>query len=873
MNITLFNGRRLDWRGILALILVPLLLAGGVMAGTWNFDQRLHRVEAAVVNDDEMVELNGQKVPLGRQLAAALVDSKRDQNFTWVLADAKSAQAGLASGRYAAAVWIPKDFSKNATGFAGKGDTAQQATVTIETSPVAGIAETAVGQSVADAAASSVNSDLTKTYLDNIYLGFNKMGEQMTTVADGAGQLADGAKKLDDGVGQASDGTTQLAGGLKTAADGGTKLKDAGTQLVDGGKQLVDGGSKLTDGGAKLKDGGKQLTDGGAQLATGASELAKGLGTMADQTKDLPAQSKQLSDGAKGLATGTKTYTDGVGQYVDGINALVDPALTQIKALPDLTASFDAMDPVLKDLPANAVKADAALGTIVPATKKLLADSAQLRSDAAALTGAIDQAKQQTDAVASGTQTVPCPESLQSVEGACAAYAQGVVAGAKRSQAALADVDTAAIAQTSQQFAGNDKAVTDALDAAQSASGWLATNAATLSKTWQGLRQQIPSGSSPNQYLIDQLTKLRDGGNQLKAGGTQLATGSAQLADGVGQFADGMTALAGGIKQASDGASKLSDGVSQYVGGVGTYVGGVGTFVDGVSQYAAGVSKFNDGVGQYAGGVGQFADGVSQASDGATKLADGMTQLKSGSSQLSGGTTKLADGLAQGVKQMPSYSQTQRTNLAQAVTAPISRADLDSLVTPAASVASLLSVLALWLGSMATYALIKPVDPRNAASSLSTRRLVGRALLPGIGVGVVQALLVTGLTAAFLKMAPVPTVQLGGVLVLAGVAFALVNHALAAWSGLWGRLAAFAFIVLTGVTALTATAPGIFAALRPLSPMTPALDAVHALLVGRSPALLVVLLVVWALVGGLAGAWRIMRSRTVRVKDLALDEA
>ena len=33
MNVATFNGRRLDWRGLLALILVPLLVAGGIAVG------------------------------------------------------------------------------------------------------------------------------------------------------------------------------------------------------------------------------------------------------------------------------------------------------------------------------------------------------------------------------------------------------------------------------------------------------------------------------------------------------------------------------------------------------------------------------------------------------------------------------------------------------------------------------------------------------------------------------------------------------------------------------------------------------------------------------------------------------------------------
>jgi len=102
------SGKRPWWLTLLGLVLVPVLVAAGLLAATWGSTDRLHKVEAAVVNLDKAVTIEGQIVPLGRQMSAALVDSNRDQNFTWVLADAKHAEAGLRSGRYAAVVTIPR---------------------------------------------------------------------------------------------------------------------------------------------------------------------------------------------------------------------------------------------------------------------------------------------------------------------------------------------------------------------------------------------------------------------------------------------------------------------------------------------------------------------------------------------------------------------------------------------------------------------------------------------------------------------------------------------------------------------------------------------------------------------------------------------
>ena len=63
-----------SWLTALILLLVPLLVGGGLVWGTSRADAGLKGVQAAIVNNDEMVTVNGQVMPLGRQLAAELAD-------------------------------------------------------------------------------------------------------------------------------------------------------------------------------------------------------------------------------------------------------------------------------------------------------------------------------------------------------------------------------------------------------------------------------------------------------------------------------------------------------------------------------------------------------------------------------------------------------------------------------------------------------------------------------------------------------------------------------------------------------------------------------------------------------------------------------
>ena len=67
---SIHSGHRLGWPGLVVLALVPLLAVGtllGLVRGSNN-----QGIQAAVVNHDKAVTVDGQIVPLGRQLASEM---------------------------------------------------------------------------------------------------------------------------------------------------------------------------------------------------------------------------------------------------------------------------------------------------------------------------------------------------------------------------------------------------------------------------------------------------------------------------------------------------------------------------------------------------------------------------------------------------------------------------------------------------------------------------------------------------------------------------------------------------------------------------------------------------------------------------------
>jgi putative membrane protein len=666
------NAERLDsaparWYTLLGLVLVPILVAGGFLLAGVNAGDRLHTVQAAVVNLDEPVTIDDQYTPLGRQLTANLVDSDRTENLTWVLETEENARAGLTTGEYAAMVIIPKNFSAAATSFSKDADEAEQATIEVHTSPVAGVADATLGRLVASEAAAMLNSTLTESYLTQIYVGFNDMGDQFVTMADGADQLADGAQDLADGIGSASDGTQKLY--------------------------------------------------------TGARQLADGIGQLHDKTAGMPKQIRKLANG--------------VGDYVSGVNQLVDSSVkgqqTMISAVKQIEAGADAAGAQFGDFGSN---------------QQLVAGATQ----------AAEQAAGQVDCPDFGVD--PATQGAM-----CTAFKAGLKGGADVGAAVGVTAAGKAAEQGMQQFKG-----------------------AALTPFRQGLE-----AAANDAETAAQLSQLKKGGKKLASGTDELADQMPKLVDGIGKLADGGTQLA-----------------------------------DGVDQLGAGLIK---------------------ASSGGQELADGMREM--------------ADGIADGKDKLPTYSKADRENLSTVVAAPVDTSSLSGLANPKVGWISLVLVLALWLGALATYSVVKAIGRGLLSSAEPTAVLIGRSLLPGVAVVGVQAVLVAALSRFGLDLSTQQWLAVTGVLLLAGVTFVVINHALVAWLGGLGRLVSVAFAVLTTASALVGATPALFAALRPFSPLTPALDAVRAIATDSSGAAIATLtLVGWLLIAFTASAVAIARRRT-----------
>ncbi|MEU1971167.1 YhgE/Pip family protein [Microbacterium sp. NPDC019599] len=265
------------WITIIGVLLLPVVIGGILVASLYNPAERLDQINAAVVNEDEPVTIDDQLVPLGRQLTAGLVEGsdELDSNLTWTISNADDAAEGMADGTYDAIVTIPENFSAAATSTA-PGGTPEQATIEVQTAPDALIVDSAITAQVTQAAASIMGEQLSQVYLENVFLGFTTLGDQLGEAAGGARELADGAEKAADGAAQLPAGVTQLADGAGSLSTGATSLA-GGLDQIAGGISGAANGARDLAGGLDLAAQGVQsqeLKDAANDASTYASDAA-----------------------------------------------------------------------------------------------------------------------------------------------------------------------------------------------------------------------------------------------------------------------------------------------------------------------------------------------------------------------------------------------------------------------------------------------------------------------------------------------------------------------------------------------------------------------------------------------------------------------
>jgi putative membrane protein len=540
------------------------------------------------------------------------------------------------------------------------------------------------------------------------------------------------------------------------------------------------------------------------------------------------------------------TMLVGLGSARDGFATAADGALTLRAASGDLsTGAHQVADGAVSAADGAARLADGS-GTLATGTDTLASGAGQLASGATTLSSGAGQAAQGAATLAAGAGQLAsgastAAQSSTTLAGGAHAVRQGVdtLAASTTAMSAAAQTLTGSLGTlgaTLTQVAQQNAAAGDLATAGQ-----IQAALTTLQTTVDGLG--LPDADE-QAAAAQQLTKLVQGAHDLDAGAGALSTGLGTLATKSGELAAG--------------ASQLSVGTSQVASGAQQLAGATSTLSAGATRLQTGSHDLADGAAELATGTDTLADGAGQVADGTDQVGDGAQQI--------------ADGLSDGAAQIPDDSDATRTARADVISSPVSLSsdDLAQAEGFGEGFAPFFIPLALFVGALITWLLLRPLPSRALATPAAGWRTAFAGYLPALAIGVAQVAVMLAVIhwGVGLEMSTALG-TIGFTLLVAATFLALQQMLVAVLGPAAGKVAILALLMLqlasSGGTYPVETTPAFFRAIHPLLPMSYAVTGLRQTITGGVDGRLWLSVAVLGVVllGSLAlTAWRAGRLRT-----------
>jgi putative membrane protein len=690
---------------IAVMLLIPLLYGAMYVWAFWDPTTHLNKLPVALVNADvASADDDGQVQHYGQDLVDELVTNN---DIGWVQVDASTAEAGVNSGKYYFSVTVPANFTSRINSLGGPDPVAAQIDVTYDDTN--SFLASTLGKSAMLEVQKAVREKISAAAVDTLLVGVGDARDGFNTASDGAFVLA-------DGLSDAADGSATLNVGAQQLAAGAAKLSAGSADLSTGANSLNSGLGTYVTGVTQASAGATQLNQGAAEL----SALVDGLAQAADTTTGAPA----LAAGIRELASGLTSFINGATSYSSGAASFSSGAQSWATGAEQWRSSaYTATGSTLTDATSSIATGASSLATSTASGSNLAKGATSVASGNTKLASSLGNID---DDYLAKAQT-----ALDNGDYAAAkTYLQQARSGVQAAKSSATNLATGA------------NQVSDGIGEVHSGATNLATGATSLKSGWDS----IHAGLAANSTLGQALTRLTTGATNLQTASTQLTAGSQQLAD---------PATTAKVNQLVAGADKLSTAITTMSTAAGDTKTGIPALQGGLNDLSSAFTAENNGLvsgatALYSGstaladGLDSAKTGVNQLDAGATKIAAATPALASGLNDAQAGATKLGTKLADGASEIPNDSTSVRTARADAVSTPVSVASTHVWEADSwgEGFAPFFIPLALWVGALITWLLLRPLQTRALMTSVNGFRMawgsLNSALLLSIGQVVIM---------------------------------------------------------------------------------------------------------------------------------------
>lgn len=326
---------------LLGVLMIPLVYSCLYLWAFFDPYSFMHDLPAAIVNEDNGTEWEGEEVHAGEDLVTRLL---KDDNLDWHVVDRDEMERGLEGNQYYLAVVIPKDFSKKVASIEEPGP--KQAGLQYWVNPGQNYLSEQIGDRVVQELSKQVAAHFTHTYADGLFT-----------------RMADSASNMDE----AADGARSLTDASQEAAAATGEINQGAGQLTDGVDALGQSLQQLWSGAQLLESGLKSSSQGTSQLVNGAQKLDEGLHSLQEETQQAKEKLPQLKQGAEQVQGG-----------IEGIQAILHN--------PEWTRRAERVSTLAKGVERHHEKAEEAKQQLLERHPEL-ADSPEIRQLEEALAG------------------------------------------------------------------------------------------------------------------------------------------------------------------------------------------------------------------------------------------------------------------------------------------------------------------------------------------------------------------------------------------------------------------------------------------------------------------------------------------------------
>lgn len=783
------------------MLLIPLLYGAMYVWAFWDPTARMGDLPVALVNEDVPTTRAGDPVHYGQDVVDELVD---DASIGWRQVDAATAKAGLSAGTYYFAVTIPANFSHDIV---------------------------SLGEDRPRSAHIAVTYDDTNSFLAST-LGHTAMLQVQQAVNETAGQravdtLLVGVGNAQDGFAAASDGAFELRDGLRTAADGAAKLNVGADDLAAWSAKLAAGTSELVTGAGALHEGLDAYVAGVTTARDGASQLREGT----DRLSALQAGLAQAAD----PATGAPSLAAGADTLAGGVTALAAGASSYASGAEGFTQGASAWGTGARSWLQGATAASSTAGDLVTGTSRLKTGASRL-ADASGSGSALGEG---AATLASGTRRLASGihDSADALEQAAALLRAGQAEEALTVVTAL-QAQTRQAATSSDALAAGARSVAAGIADVHSGARELDAGATALADGWAGVHAALVGGG-----LDRGLASLEKAGTQLSAGSAGLTQGAAQLGDPATltrakALAAGAHALADAVVTMSSGASDPDAGIPALQAGAQQLEAGF-TASDPTQGLVSGATALREGATSLLDGLRAADAGATRVSEGTGTIAAKTPDLASGLRQAVTGAHQLGTKLAAGADEIPNDSGALRTDRAAAIATPVALTDeyVHAADSWGEGFAPFFISLALWVGALITWLLLRPLQTRALMTSVNGFRMAWGSLNSALvlSLGQVTILLTVMHVAIGLTMTNV-VATFALTLLTAAAFFALQQFFQVTLGSAVGKVVVIVLLMVqlasAGGTYPIQTTPDFLQVISPYMPMTYAVTGLREAITG-----------------------------------------